>query len=518
MAYKPLPWGAGALLRKEISMTLKKRRMILQVKRRRRSDMRHVVLVACTIIMAGCMIGPKYQRPVVDKPDSFRYAAKEVQDTSNLSWWRQFQDPVLDGLINEALANNKNVKIAAANIEQAAGVLTQVRSPLFPQVSYGGSAARQRGSEMNATPIPASVANPQNAFQLFAGATWEIDLWGRIRRLSESAQANLLATEEARRGVILSLVASVASTYIQLCGLDEQLLIAKNDMISYGEAVKLFELQFKYGQVSRMTVEQARTRYETAAATIPQIESQIVQTENTLSILLGRNPGPIARGKSLRELAMPSIPSGLPSQLLERRPDIAQAEQNLIAANAQIGAAQALYFPTISLTGSYGQASDDLSNLFKGPARQWSYSGSITGPIFTAGAISGQVQQAEAARKAAVLAYESSIQNAFADVENALIARTKIAEQLQAQRRLVDASREYTRLAKLKYKGGYVPYSTVLQAEEQLFPAELNYVQYNASLYTALINIYKAMGGGWVAEADKLSAPKDERGRKEVQK
>ena len=480
--------------------------------------MRLFIALAFIFLLTGCMVGPDYVKPIVPVPTSFRYDDKGVQETANTAWWKQFQDPVLDGFINEALANNKNVKIAAANIEQAAGVLTQVRSPLFPQLNYGGSAARQRGSELNANPIPSYVSNPQNAFQVFAGATWEIDLWGRIRRLSESAQANLLSTEEACRGVILSLVASVANTYIQLCGLDEQLMIAKYNMVSYGKAVKLFELQFKYGQVSRMTIEQARTRFETAAATIPQFESQIVQTENALSILLGRNPGPIVRGKSLRDLAMPAIPSGLPSQLLERRPDVVQAEQNLIAANAQIGAAKALYFPTISLTGSYGQASEDLSDLFKGPARQWGYSGSITGPIFTAGAISGQVQQAEAARKAALLAYELSIQSAFADVENALIARTKIAEQLQAQGRLVNAASEYTRLARLQYKGGYVPYSTVLQAEEQLFPAELNYAQYNTSLYTSLINIYKAMGGGWVAEADKLSALPEEKGKKETSK
>ncbi|MEN6624276.1 MAG: efflux transporter outer membrane subunit, partial [Smithella sp.] len=290
--------------------------------------------------------------------------------------------------------------------------------------------------------------------------------------------------------------------------------IAKNNLTSYGKSVKLFELQFKYGEVSQLTVEQARTRYETAAATIPQIESQIVQTENALSILLGRNPGPIARGKSLRDLALPAIPSGLPSQLLERRPDLAQSEQNLIAANAQIGAAKALYFPAISLTASYGQASDDLSNLFKGSARQWSFGGSITGPIFTAGAISGQVHQAEAAHKAALHSYELSIQNAFADVENALIAHKKMMEQIQAQKRLVDAASEYTRLAKLQYDGGYVPYSTVLQAEEQLFPAELNYAQYNTIQYTSLINIYKAMGGGWVTEADKITTPQEEKNKK----
>ncbi len=492
--------------------------MMVRPKNRMRAGMRHIFLVAYVLILAGCTMGPDYQRPVVDQPDSFRYAAEDARDTSNLSWWRQFQDPVLDGLIHEALANNKNLRIAAANIEQAAAVLTQVRSPLFPQANYGGNAARQRVSELNAAPIPGYVSNPQNAFQVFAGATWEIDLWGRIQRLSESAQASLFATEEAHRGVILSLVASVANTYIQLRGLDEQLLIARNSMDSYGEAVKLFELQFKYGQVSRMTVEQARTRFETAAAMIPQFESQIAQAENALSILLGRNPGPIVRGRSLQELALPAVPSGLPSQLLERRPDVVQAEQNLIAANAQIGAAKALYFPTISLTGSYGQASEDLSDLFKGPARQWGYSGSVTGPIFTAGLVSGQVRQAEAARKAALLAYESSIQSAFADVENALVDRIKIAEQIQAQGRLVDAAREYSRLARLQYKGGYVPYSTVLQAEEQLFPAELNYAQYNASLYASLINIYKAMGGGWVAEANKLTARPNEKGHNEMSK
>lgn len=451
------------------------------------------------------MRGPDYHRPVIDTPASFRYAGEEAQNTANLPWWQQFQDPVLDGLINEALARNKDVKIAAAHVEQAAGILTQVRSPLFPQLGYEANAARQRGSELNATPIPATVSNPQNAFSFFGGASWEIDLWGRIRRLTEAAQANLFATEEARRGVVLSLVASVASTYIQLCGLDEQSTIARRNLASYGEDVKLFELKFAHGQVSRMNVEQARTRYETAAATIPQIESQIVQTENALSLLLGRNPGPISRGKALKELAMPAIPSGLPSELLARRPDLAQAEQNLIAANAQIGAARALYFPTISLTGSFGRASDDLSDLFKGAAREWVYSGSITGPIFTAGAISSQVKQAEAAGKAALLAYESSIQSAFADVENALIAHTKISEQLQAQSRLVAAAREYTRLAKLQYDGGYAPYSTVLQAEEQLFPAELNYAQYNAALYASLINTYKAMGGGWVSKAEEAT-------------
>jgi len=467
--------------------------------------MRLLFFLLLVILLAGCAVGPDYSRPTVSTPAAYRYEVKEAAETADTAWWQQFQDPTLDSLISEALAGNRDIKIAAAHVEQAAGVLIQTRAPLFPQFNYGGSATRERSSEQGGSAIWSYMDNPRNAFSVFAGASWEIDLWGRVRRASEAARANLLATEEARRGTILSLVSLVATNYLQLCGLDEQLAIARQNLKSYGESVHLFELQFQHGQVSLMTVEQARTRYETAAATIPQLESQIVQTENALSILLGRNPGTIPRGRLLNRLDLPSIPVGLPSQLLERRPDLLQAEQNLIAANAQIGAAKALYFPTLSLTGSYGNASSELSDLFKGPARTWNYGGSITGPIFTAGAIFGQVKQAEAAQKAALLNYESSIQNAFADVENALVARTKIAEQLQAQKRLVDAAREYTRLAQLQYDGGYSPYSTVLQAQEQLFPAELNYAQYRTSLRTALVNVYKAMGGGWVTVADGMT-------------
>ena len=470
------------------------------------TDMRRLAILTIVVSLAGCMVGPDYKRPRVDIPDSFRNGEKDARDTVDTAWWRQFQDPVLDGLIAEALANNWNVKIAAANVEQSAGLLTQTRAPLFPEASYTGGAARQRGSETNATPVPPSVANPQNALQLFGGVTWELDLWGRIRRLSEGARADLLATEEARRGIILSLVAEVANGYLQLRGLDEELAVAKRNMDAYAESVKLFELQFKHGQVSMMNVEQARTQYETAAATVPQLESQIGQAENALAILLGRNPGPIPRGKTIIELAFPAIPSGLPSQLLMRRPDIAEAEQNLIAANAQIGAARALYFPTISLTANYGWESANLSKLFNGPSRTWSYGGSITGPIFTAGSISGQVRQAEAAQQAALLGYESTIQSAFADVENALIARRKLFEQVEAQERLVTAGREYERLAKLQYDGGYAPYLTVLSAQQQLFPNELNLAQSRAALFAAYATLYKAMGGGWVAEAEKLTA------------
>ncbi len=457
------------------------------------------------LLLSGCAIGPDYVRPKVDAPAAFRFEPAKVAETANTTWWKQFGDPVLDQLIDTALANNLNVKIAAANVEQAAAVITQTRSQLFPQIGYSGTGQRQRFPDTGIVAVIPNYPNPQTAYQALLTANWEIDLWGRIRRLSESALANMLATDEARRGVILTLVNSVATDYITLRGLDEQLKIAKNTLGTYGESVKLYQLQFKYGQTSQMTVSQAQSQYETAAAQIPVIESQIAQTENVLSILLGRNPGPIPRGKSIYDLTLPSVPAGVPSSLLERRPDLMQAEQSLIAANAQIGAAKALYFPTISLTGALGSSSTALSDLFKGPTRVWNYAGQVIGPIFTFGAVSGQVGQAEAAEQAALLNYELSIQNAFADVDNALIASQKLQEQQAAQERLVAALKDYARLAKLQYDGGYTAYSTVLQAEQTLFPAELNLAAVRASVFTSAGNIYKAMGGGWVTQADRLT-------------
>ncbi|MFZ2630988.1 MAG: efflux transporter outer membrane subunit [Desulfosalsimonadaceae bacterium] len=456
--------------------------------------------------MTGCTIGPDYFRPKVDAPAAFMYKDKEAVEIANILWWKQFQDPALDALIAEALSNNKSIMIAAANVEKAAAVLVQIRSPLFPQIAYSGSGANQRTSESNAVSAY-SVNNPKTAYQTMAGVSWEIDLWGRVRRLSEAAQADLSASEEARRGVILSLVGSVAGSYIQLLGLDEQLFIAKRSLAAYGESVKLFENQFRHGQVSQMTVEQARTQYETAAAEIPDIELQIAQTENTLSILIGRNPGHVPRTKTIHAIKLPAVPTGIPSDILVNRPDIRQAEQNLIAASAQIGAAKTLYFPSISLTGNFGYASTELSDLFQGPSRVWNYGGSLTGPVFTAGAISGQVRQAEAVRDAALLSYELSIQGAFSDVENALVARQKIAEKIQAQERLVKAANEYVRLARIQYHSGYSPYSTVLQAEQQLFPAELKYAQTRASLFASLAQLYLATGGGWVDDADGMTGP-----------
>jgi multidrug efflux system outer membrane protein len=460
-------------------------------------------LLPLIAVLAGCTLGPNYQRPDIRSPAAFQYEPKDAAQTADTLWWQQFQDPVLDQLIAEALAHNTNVQIAAANVEQAAALLTQTRSQLFPQIGYGAGAQRERTREPAFAALIPNYPNPANAYQAALQASWEIDLWGRIRRQSEAAYANVLATDEARRGVILSLVAQVANSYLQLRGLDAQLDVAKKTLQTYKESVDLFTLQFQYGQVSMMNVAQAQSQYETAAAQIPLLESQIAQTQNSLAVLIGRDPGPIVRGKSVYELKLPQVPQGVPSQLLERRPDLNQAEQQLIAANAQIGAAKALYFPTISLTGAFGSASADLSKLFSGPAKVWSYAGSVVGPIFSFGAVSGQVLQAEAAQNAALLNYQLSIRNAFADVDNALIANSKLQEQLDAQVKLVAALQQYSDLARLQYDGGYTSYSTVLQAEQALFPAQLNLASIRAQVFGSAVNIYKAMGGGWVAQADQ---------------
>jgi multidrug efflux system outer membrane protein len=463
-------------------------------------------LAACALAaaLAACTMGPDYHRPEVAAPAKFRFEPP-ASDAVDTQWWTRYDDPVLDALIAEALANNRNVKIAAANVLQASALLEQARSSAFPQIGYSATGQKVRVPDVGLAAIIPRFPNPQTTYEALLAVSWEVDLWGRIRRLSEAALANVLASEEARNGVILSLVASVASDYIQLRGLDAQLEIARHTRDAYAGSVHLFDLQFKYGQISRMNLAQAQSQYEGASAQIPPLESQITQTEHALSILLGRDPGPIVRGKSIDDLALPPIPAGVPSELLERRPDLRQSEQQLIAANAQIGAAKALYFPTISLTGAFGSSSSQLSDLFSGPSRVWSYAGQVTGPIFTFGLVSGQVAQAEAAQQAAVLNYQQAIRNAFSDVDNALVANQKLVEQLAAQQRLVAALKTYERLAGLQYTGGYAPYSTVLQAQQSLFPAELTLANIRASLLASGVNLYKAMGGGWVALAADMT-------------
>jgi multidrug efflux system outer membrane protein len=452
--------------------------------------------------LGGCLFGPDYVRPNVATPANFRFEAGETTEVANTPWWEQFQDPVLNDLILAALTDNKDVKIAAARVDQFLGQFVTTRSALFPQVNAGFDASRQRASQRGPTPLPAGVSPVFNEFQAPLTVGWELDFFGRE---TESARASLLASEEGRRATILSLVASVATAYINLRDLDQQLAIARATTDSRAGSVKVFQARFSGGDVSQMELAQSQSEYEASLATIPQLETQIAQQEDALSVLLGRNPGPILRGRELTELVLPAVPAGLPSDLIERRPDLLQAEQNLVAANALIGAARALYFPQISLTGLFGSTSIEFSKLFTGPARVWSYAGSLTVPIFTAGSISGQVSQAEAQQQQALVQYEEAIQTAFQEVDDALIALQKSREQLVVQGRQVEALRTYARLARLRFEGGYTSYIEVLDAERSLFNAQLSYTQTNGLVFSSLIGLYKAMGGGWVVQAEAMT-------------
>jgi len=306
--------------------------------------------------------------------------------------------------------------------------------------------------------------------------------------------------------VILTLVSSVANSYINLRDLDKQLELTRKTAQSYKESYDIFKLRFEYGIVSEVEVSMSRAQYEQALSNIPFFEKLISQQENALSVLLGRNPGPIPRGKTIDELMLPAVPSGLPSDILVNRPDIRQAEQNLIAANANIGVAKTQYFPSISLTGLLGLASNDLSDLFKGPAKTWSWAVPITAPIFTGGAIAGQVKSAEAVQQQALLTYQQAIQAAFREVDDALVDQKRTREQLDSLVQQVESLRQYANLAWLRYDNGYTSYLEVLDAQSRLYNAELTHAQTQGVLFQALVNLYKAMGGGWVIEADRKAA------------
>jgi outer membrane protein, multidrug efflux system len=457
------------------------------------------------LLLNGCLLGPNYERPKVDIPADFRFAGPQAQEIANTPWWQQFNDPALNDLIDTALQENKDIKVAAARVDQFLGQFQTTRSQLFPQIGANASAGRER-VPTGSTILPPGVGNVVNQYQLALNASWEIDVFGRLRRETEAARANLLSSEEGRRATILSLVASVASTYINLVSLDRQMEIANQTVRSREESVKVFNLRFTYGEVSQMELAQAQSEYEAALATIPQLEQQIATQENAMSILLGRNPQPIKRDRELDDLATPQVPAGLPSDLLTRRPDLRQAEQDLIAANAQIGAARALYFPQISLTGLFGAQSTQFSQLFKGPSRVWSFAGTVTQPIFTAGGISGQVKAAEAAQQQALFSYEKAIQVAFQDVDDSLITMQKTREARDVQGRQVDALRTYAHLARLRYEGGYSSYLEVLDAERSLFQSQLSYTQTQGAALASVVSLYKAMGGGWVTDAENKTA------------
>jgi len=465
-----------------------------------------ISLIMLVVIATGCKIGPDYRRPAVDVPAAWRFENKETQDLINTSWWEQFNDPVLNELIAIALKENKDLQIATARVEEYLGYYGETRSALFPQIGASASAARERVTEEGRTSLPAVVNPIDRDYQGLISASWELDIWGKLRRATEAARADLLGSVEARSGVILTLVAGVANTYIDLRRLDRELEIALRTAKTREETYQLFKLRFDGGVISDLELSQVASEYEDAMAAIPQIENEIGQVENALCVLLGRNPAPIRRGKSIDELVPPAVPAGLPSELLERRPDIRQAEEDLIAANARIGVARGLYFPTISLTGFNGTASAEFDELFSGPASIWNCGGQLTVPIFTAGGIAGIVKASEAVQQQALARYRQAIENGFREFDDSLIDQQKSRERLAAQSRQVSALRTYAGTARLRFDEGYTSFIEVLDAERSLFNVERSYTQTQAALLQSLVNLYKTMGGGWVIEADRMTA------------
>jgi len=451
--------------------------------------------------LLGCTTGPDYVRPAVDSPQNWRIDYPAAAEASNTRWWEQFDDPVLDELIDTALRENRDVRIAAARVLEFAARVDITRAGFFPQLGYQGDASRNQASRE----VFGGVAAGDRTYSNYAAAVnlgWELDLWGRIRRATEAARADLLAREENRRSVILSLVSAVASSYVTLRQLDRQLAISRETLEARSETLQLFEIKFRGGVISELELAQVRTEYEQAAAAIPVLERRIALAENALSILLGRNPGPIARGRDIDHLVQPAVPAGVPSSLLERRPDIRAAEQDLVAANARIGVARAQYFPTISLTGLFGYASEQLGDLLQGSANLWNAGGTALGPIFTGGRLSGQVAASEAVQRQALVAYLQAVQTAFREVDDALVSVQKSREQLEAEGRRVAALAEYARLARLRYDEGYASYIEVLDAQRSLFDAQLQYVSVQGDVYSSLVGTYKALGGGWIVQAE----------------
>jgi multidrug efflux system outer membrane protein len=459
---------------------------------------RHCLIAISFLLLTGCTLGPKYKRPAVTVPDSYRGLAPDAgpQTAASLGdekWWTVFQDEQLQTLIREALAQNYDVRIAAARVLQAQAALGITRSNQFPTISGGAAANNVRYPQTKLIPAYETSANQLN-LSLF----WELDFWGKFRRATEAARANLLATEWAQKAVISTLVSNVASAYFQLRELDLEMEISQRTLSSRKESLRLVEVREKGGTTSMIDVRQSEQLVYAAAETIPDLERRIEQQENFISILLGRNPGSITRGKSLIENQFPpTVPAGLPSSLLERRPDIQSAEHQLVAANALIGVAKAAYFPQITLTAVGGYQSSALSSLFTGPAGFWNFGGQLAQPIFTAGRIRSGVKLSEAQKQEALLFYQRSIQEAFREVADSLIAYRKNQEFREQQRLLTESAQDATRLADVRYRGGVTSYLEVLDSDTRYFQAEITLAQAQLNERLALVQIFNVLGGGW---------------------
>jgi multidrug efflux system outer membrane protein len=451
------------------------------------------------LLLCGCTVGPNYQHPKVSIPAEYRGATPDQTSAESLGsekWWSVFQDAQLQKLIRAALQQNYDVRIAATRVLQAQAQVTITRANQFPTVSAG--------PEVTGTRFP-GIPGVFHGYSYLADAlavsgTWNIDFWGRYRRATEASRASLRAQEWARRAVMTSLVENLATAYFQLREYDLEMDIDKRTLESRQQSLKLTQTLEQGGATSLVDVQQAQQLVEEAAGAIPQTEQAIAQEENEISILIGENPGPVERGLPLTEEPLPkTVPAGLPSQLLERRPDIREAEQNLVAANAEIGVARAQLFPSLSLTGDGGVESIGLGNVLNWANREWSWTASLTQPIFEAGSLRANVRLSRAQEQQMLLTYEQTIQSALQDVSNALIAFRKYREYREHQEALTIAARDAANLSDIRYRGGAASYLEVLTNQTTYFSAQLNLARARLNERLAVVQLYNALGGGWQA-------------------
>ena len=450
-------------------------------------------------LLSGCAVGPDYKRPAVTSPETFRgQAVAEAVSFADAPWWEVFQDPVLKDLIARALRNNYDVALAAARVQEARANARVARAERFPSIDYNAAAGRAR-LPLGGLNLPDGTDHrTDDFFTGYLNLSWELDIWGRVRRSNEAARATLLATEDARRGVWLTLVSDLAQTYFELLVLDMRLQIARNSTQAFQGTYDIFLDRLTFGAASRLETSRALGALGSAQATVPRLESDIVAKENQISILLGKAPGPIPRGRPMyAQPVTPVVPVGLPSTLLERRPDLRRAEQQFVAANARIGVAKAEFFPRLSLTTLFGASSPELSALTGGGATIWAVAGMLTGPVFNAGRTTGQYRGSIAQWEQARLQYEQSVLTALREVSDALTALGKLSDAETGQTTAVNALEEAVEHATNRYRQGLAGYFEVLEAQQQLYPAQTTLAQIRGNRLLAYAQLYKALGGGW---------------------
>ena len=479
---------------------------------------RRLIAIPLALLAAGCTLGPNYQRPAVPAPPTWRdIPVAEAQTLANAPWWEVFDDPQLQELIRIALVENKDLKIAVERIEEARARYGFAKADIWPKVDLNATAGRLRFNSGSLIHTPegdtgsASEGTETAFYALSAAVSWELDFFGRIRRTTQAQKALFLGTQEARRSAVLALVADVAQAYFELRDLDLQLDIAQRTIETRRESVQLAKDRFEGGLTAELDFRQAEAELHRVLVVVFDLERLRALKENQISVLLGRNPGVIARGRAVAEQKRPAtVPAGLPSALLDRRPDVREAEQTLAANTANIGAAKALLFPSISLTGSYGFASTALDTLFDGPSKSWNIIGNLLQPLFNAGKNKRRVEITESQQRQTLYAYERTILEAFRETEDALVAYQKTGEQRTSQADRVKAERKVVELAELRYRGGVSAYLEVLDAQRSLFAAELDEAQTIGSNLVSLVRLYKALGGGWPPAAEGTEKPTPE--------